>query len=389
MSSPPAPEESPAAPTDKQQSILDFVNLFAAGPQQGSDSWLEARRYTIGGSEMATIVGANRFSSLADLIRGKVLGLRLSDIKMNWGKLFEPVVAAMVERQYGCKIYGENMFIAQPESPQSYSPDGLALIDGKVTLLEFKCPFNRLIKTGYLPDYYMPQILAGLCTIAPLTERALYCEAMIRLCSLGDLDFNPRYNKALWPGDLKNTLYTPSLIGCLLLDCAASASASSPRDWGAYVTAYTAQEFVDFVAQVVAAGTEPQFMLAGSAEELSALLEQIPGTKAAPAVHVLPFKILNTQSLFVEPKPDYLAEHLPLIKATTSEIKRLRLLHEAGVPVDSAILEAASQLTSQFLAGPEAETAAPPLGNNDAVIRTPSRVEAMRKRIAEAAAKRL
>ncbi len=195
--------------------------------KQGTEEWKKAKEVTIGGSEIATVLGLNRFSSITELMYGK-LGLipRKRDIKMQWGKIFEPLICEYVERDKDVQILGQDLFVLGKYDNQSYSPDGLGvmLVDAgtpeaprkehRTMLFEFKCPYNRLLKGG-VPEYYLPQVLTGLDTI-PIADQGIFIEAMFRRCLWQDCDDTPAYDRELTPRDLVRTIYKPLARGFVL-----------------------------------------------------------------------------------------------------------------------------------------------------------------------------
>lgn len=228
---------------NKTQSLNDQIDEYLEsndmGHSQGSDKWKLARMSRIGGSEQATIEGVNRFSDIFKLILNK-LGINKFDrsIKMQWGNLFEELIMVYVESDLNTTIKGADAFLRGKFDTQAYSPDGIAVVDMEthytvnsetgekvkhfsvidkkpnnetntdndptIVLLEFKCPYNRKL-TGVIPEYYKPQIFAGMDTIK-LTELAIFIEAMFRRCGLQDLNDTPVYDRQLTPRDLKRPI---------------------------------------------------------------------------------------------------------------------------------------------------------------------------------------
>lgn len=212
--------------------LEDYISVNSGCLKQGTEEWKKAKEVTIGGSEIATIQGVNRFSSILDLIYGKI-GIipRKRDIKMQWGKVFEPLICEYVEIDKNVKIQGQDLFILGKKENQSYSPDGLGVMlredlganvlqgepcekKWQTVLFEFKCPFNRLLKGG-VPEYYLPQVLTGLDTI-PIVDKGLYIEAMFRRCLWENCDDTPTYDRGLTPRDLVKTVYEPLARGFVL-----------------------------------------------------------------------------------------------------------------------------------------------------------------------------
>lgn len=176
-----------------EQVLRDFVEKIAAnGINQHSAEWHLAKRDTIGGSTIATIMGLNPYSSIRNVIMQKV-GLEKfgGDIKTRWGNLFEDVIKEYMEGVYGAKIYGENIYYADPGSPVAYSPDGMCVRkfgrEERICLLEFKCPYSRIPSKKTPPAYYVPQVKMGL-DILKLPTVGTLVEAVFRQCTRADFN---------------------------------------------------------------------------------------------------------------------------------------------------------------------------------------------------------
>lgn len=218
---------------EKLKIITEYVSRYSSGPKQRDDEWVNMRKYTIGGSEMSAIAGKNPFMSLYDMI-GRKIGIShfQGNIRTNWGTLFEYLIQKYVEYDIDTQISGDNIFINDVIPDVSYSPDGLGVVNidvnnnsselsidniaenPKIALFEFKCPYNRLLKPT-IPDYYLPQILAGLHVI-DIAEIGIYVEAMFRRCRWKDLNNSPEYSRKYTPKDLKRTIYDPISYGFIL-----------------------------------------------------------------------------------------------------------------------------------------------------------------------------
>jgi hypothetical protein len=180
-----------------EEELLTWCNEHAKnGISQHGDKWLEAKLTTVGGSSLAIFDGSNSFTTLPDYVAMK-LGLSVfqSDIKPQWGNLFEEVIKLEVEKRWKCTVYGEDLYIVGKHYGTSYSPDGLAIIDGTPVLFEFKCPYSRI--PGKLPPaYYIPQVKMGLCLLE-LPKYGIYVEAVYRRCSWSQLGPGPGFDRTL------------------------------------------------------------------------------------------------------------------------------------------------------------------------------------------------
>ena len=168
------------------------ANVEQNGILQGTPEWKLARRFTIGGSNIATIMGENNYRTVKSFITDKVRGEGFAgNLETNWGNLFEPVIKDHAEHTFNCKIIGENMFINGERSGLAYSPDGLAMVGRDCVLFEFKCPFSRM-PNGKIPHHYIPQVKMGLAIIN-LADKGLYMEGVFRRCSWAQLGWNRDY----------------------------------------------------------------------------------------------------------------------------------------------------------------------------------------------------
>jgi putative phage-type endonuclease len=174
-------------PAEHEQADLKLANWIEALQNnilQHTDEWHAARRYTIGGSSVATIMGLNPFETMSSLVTNR-LGITSfnGNINTEWGNIFEPLICSYISRKYNTDVVADKYFIKN--GSLSYSPDGLCVIDNKVVLLEFKCPFTR-IPDKAPPKYYVPQVKMGLEMI-PIASHGLFVEAIYRKCSWVDL----------------------------------------------------------------------------------------------------------------------------------------------------------------------------------------------------------
>jgi hypothetical protein len=209
---------------------LDYVAKFDNGITQHSAAWFTAKLFTVGGSQIATIVGKHPFSSMYQLIGSKIGIVKfVSNIKVQWGNLFENVIKIYVEYDKHTEIVGDEMFIPGPPNT-SYSPDGLGVInmiyeecDSRMTtlssvntraLFEFKCPYSR-IPDGKVPKYYVPQVKYGLDMI-PVVDIGVFVEAVFRRCSWDQLGYNPDYDRKLVAKSSGNLPLAYSVIGFYL-----------------------------------------------------------------------------------------------------------------------------------------------------------------------------
>lgn len=211
--------------TMKLKELEFFIKSNQHAAEQGSQQWLNERKFTIGGSEISTIEGCNAFSKIPDLISQKVgLTSFTGNTATRWGNLFENVsellfkvlfIDPICENEYLeesekvsqemkklNKIYATGGIQHKTIKNHKYSPDGLCVMafiensqkEFKTALLEFKSP-SGTVPTAKVPKHYLPQVKAGLCTI-DLVEIAVFSNNMFRKCPKSMLDFSIDYDKA-------------------------------------------------------------------------------------------------------------------------------------------------------------------------------------------------
>jgi hypothetical protein len=196
--------------------VNKFVKSQSASPAQKSSEWYILKSKTIGGSEVATVLGINPFKSLKSLIADKA---NISTYKFNgnlatrWGNMFESITRDWTE----LILNMENSIVETGSLPgaiegQRYSPDGLGVVYLKdednvmnyyIALFEFKSPFKS-IPSGEIPKHYIPQIQTGLWSI-PICELAIFVNNSYRKCSIEDFGFSTMYDFDFHKISKKNT----------------------------------------------------------------------------------------------------------------------------------------------------------------------------------------
>ena len=193
--------------------INNFVETTVAAPAQKSAEWYAIRTTTIGGSEVATVLGLNPFKNCRSLIADKAgitKDLFAGNIATRWGNLFEPLT-----REWTQRVLLMNEPIQETGSVcgvidrQRYSPDGVGvvqLLDDEehpeyyIVLFEFKAPFKSL-PDGKIPKQYIPQIQTGLLTI-PMCELSIFVNNCYRKCTLKNIGFDLSYDTSFHASDL-------------------------------------------------------------------------------------------------------------------------------------------------------------------------------------------
>ena len=185
--------------TFKKNILEAYVKEFALLPKQGSIEWIENRMETIGGSEMSIITGENPYSSMADLVAGKVGFSKFSgNVATRWGSLFENMSSLIFKIMFtdNEKVYEIGSIQHNVIKHHKYSPDGLSIVNignqDKIILLEFKAPYLT-IPTDKIPNHYNAQIKSGMCTIN-IADHGLFINNMFRKCDLEKLNFDGTYD---------------------------------------------------------------------------------------------------------------------------------------------------------------------------------------------------
>lgn len=193
--------------------VNSYIQKFAAAPAQKSAEWYELKKKTIGGSEIATLLGLNPFKKPIALIAEKI-GIEEAkfngNIACRWGTMFENVTKQYTEVVLSMEeAIRETGSIPGVIERQRYSPDGLGivkLLNGDdvfeyfIVLFEFKAPYSSM-PDGKVPKHYMPQIQTGLLTI-PLADTAIFVNNCYRKCKLSDVGFELTYDKVFHSKDV-------------------------------------------------------------------------------------------------------------------------------------------------------------------------------------------
>ena len=208
---------------DLKALITRFVALYLHRPRQRSEKWKKARPTSIGGSEVAGLMGRSPYSSFATIIARKVgIDSFSGSVACWWGSMFESAIERFVAIDCGTELVGTDISVPAPFKGHANSPDGYCVLDlfinaddewqilttdaktkkaavnqpsrKAIALLEFKCPYRRRPK-GCVPRHYLPQIWSGLALSAP-AHFGLFVDAVFRKCALWNL--GPTYGYDRW-----------------------------------------------------------------------------------------------------------------------------------------------------------------------------------------------
>jgi hypothetical protein len=192
--------------------LTEYIKRVNIGPQQKSEAWYKIRMTTVGGSEIAAVIGKNPYMNAKKLIAQKIgLSNFHGSIATRWGNLFEPVTKMWAELVLNMSDpIRELGSIDGKLERQRYSPDGLGIVrllneddqyEDFIILFEFKAPFMTL-PNGEIPSHYIPQIQTGLLSI-DIAEYAIFINNCYRKCCLDDLDFTGDYDQRFHRQDAK------------------------------------------------------------------------------------------------------------------------------------------------------------------------------------------
>ena len=206
---------------DKEQQLISFIIHNQWRAEQRSNEWLEQRKYIIGASEVATIMGLNQYKTIKDLAHSKSIKNTFSgNFYTRWGCVLECVIENLTARIFDVIIYESGSIPGivshvTGRPIQATSPDGLSVISGKkllelinnsslfnedvdvkpdenyITLFEFKVPAIRRPK-GEIPKNYKPQVMTGMCTCN--TDIGIFGDCLIRMSPISSFNWGLEYN---------------------------------------------------------------------------------------------------------------------------------------------------------------------------------------------------
>jgi hypothetical protein len=178
--------------------IIDKIIKKSNVKDQRTEEWLNYRKRRIGGSEMHFIerLNPNNIKTfINDFIYNKIDRKKFYIFACQFGILLENEIQEFSQVYHKCIIRNTGVLQNEIIPHVCYSPDGLSLIDNKVILFEFKCPYSR-IPNGFIPANYLSQLNTGLNTIREC-ESAYYCECEFKFCVFDDLFNYDKYNTSI------------------------------------------------------------------------------------------------------------------------------------------------------------------------------------------------
>ena len=213
----------------KKNALQYFCDLHSHRAKQGTKAWKESRLYTIGGSEMSTLLGMNQYNSRKKLLQSKFgFSTFTSSDATRWGNFFEPCGQMLLEKLFDCVIY-ETGCLPGSVPNTSYSPDGMSIIkretidkliadkilpehklpeNSVAALFEIKSPYSR-IPTDKIPEEYKAQPQCGL-NYFDFLDIAYFINIMYRICTLADLktgNYYSNYSQKEEKSDFTKTIH--------------------------------------------------------------------------------------------------------------------------------------------------------------------------------------
>ena len=218
---------------DKHKLLNDFIEEHKNLPEQGTSEWLDGRIYRIGGSEISTILGKNKYQTKEDLVKSHV-GLKpfTGFFATFWGSILEEALRDHINKIYKCNIIETGSIPHKIHKTIAYSPDGIAIVeteyvkhildetmidhshDHSIILFEFKCPYSR-VPTGDVPEHYIDQPRLGM-EVIDICESSIFIEAVYKLSSFNNLIYNNLYNIS-YHKDKEILINNPINYGILVL----------------------------------------------------------------------------------------------------------------------------------------------------------------------------
>ena len=138
----------------------------------GSPEWHAARRWRIGGSEIAQVMGWSRFGSRDDLLAAKLNPVDKPPTRaMLRGTLLEPAVLSWGAARHGYQYAdgSDGTYLHGVYDWALYNPDAL-IVDGP--LIEVKTTADRSTEMGWgragtdqIPLYYRAQVAHGMAVL--------------------------------------------------------------------------------------------------------------------------------------------------------------------------------------------------------------------------------
>jgi hypothetical protein len=302
---------------------VEVGKIEANDLRQRTPEWLERKKKTVGGSELATLMGRNPYDKLLGLYKkkiGEIPSEFTSSPATRHGVMFEPIIGHIIELKYKTKIYGQQAFVDNYKgcTDVSYSPDGLAEINGKICLLEFKAPATRQPIPGKIYKAYVPQVKMGLNMI-PMATAALYVECVFKYVDLAALTQQlPQQHslatQTLLPQQHSLATQTMGYIG-VVVPYGSKMSFGSTAQVGAIFDLSSNKEMLDMAAKQVEAGQAQYIytMPTIGPPQISSLM-MLASLMGKKLIGTICWRLDAINEVFQEPDANFLDTLLPYIK---------------------------------------------------------------------------
>lgn len=187
------------------------------GPQQRTNEWITYRNIRIGGSEMHNICKLSKKNIngfITNFLYNKIDRKYMFIAPCEFGNLFENEIHKYTEIKYDTTIYEFNVMQYDKLKSVCYSCDGVGIVDNKIILFEFKCPYSRIPSDKIKYDY-LCQINTGL-NVMRECEKCYYCEGEFKKCKINDLynynEFDKNFHDACLIRNFNNMYVTYGII---------------------------------------------------------------------------------------------------------------------------------------------------------------------------------
>ncbi len=202
---------------NKKEELKRIIEKSKGNPKQRSEEWIKYRNTRIGGSEMHNICKlkeSNINNFINNFLLNKIEKKKIFILPCEFGNLFENEIHKYTEKRFNTIIYDLEVIEYDKIKAVCYSADGISIINNKIILFEFKCPYSR-IPTDKIKYDYECQINTGLNVIREC-DKCYYCEGEFKKCKIKDLynynEFDKINHNTLIIRNFKNMYVTYGII---------------------------------------------------------------------------------------------------------------------------------------------------------------------------------
>lgn len=335
--------------------IESIIERYSHLPAQRSAQWYLNRQISIGGSELATLLGLNKYKSIRELISEKVYNnADNTSVNFKWGNLFEDVHKYILETKLNVKIYdiGSIPWIDDTSGYRT-SPDGIfsaRIIDLKdklppdqydvllasnidieaetIFVVEMKAPAMRSLK-GNVPEHYLPQVKSEMC-IVPEVQFALFSECIFKRCAMRQFYMtSSEHSKTVSDSFTTMAKTLPIMRGIIYVYI----NQNTPKEIYTYLLNCTLKKYdgiidmgdidVDAFYHIV------DYILDG---ELSIRYE-IDGYRpehnedVQTLIGVIPWKVFDISYHILPKEPNYISNNWPIIEKTINHLRTIKEIY--------------------------------------------------------------